>query len=101
MLPRVDRYVHVVALALVHTFGVYNHETRAPADKLTNLQHDHFDRFISTLHGCVQCSVAWLRPTRKLIGIEHLDAVCCRNSPYWWMRLRETSHGGATRGGAV
>lgn len=29
---------------------VYNHETRELADKLTDLQHDHYDRIVSTLH---------------------------------------------------
>jgi len=29
---------------------VYNHETRELADKLTDLQHDHYERIVSTLH---------------------------------------------------
>ena len=29
---------------------VYDHETRELTDKLTDLQHDHFDRIVSTLH---------------------------------------------------
>lgn len=29
---------------------VYNHETRDLADKLTDLQHDHFQLIVSTLH---------------------------------------------------
>jgi CopG family nickel-responsive transcriptional regulator len=29
---------------------VYNHDTRELADKLTDLQHRHFDRIVSTLH---------------------------------------------------
>lgn len=29
---------------------VYDHETRELTDKLTDLQHDYFDRIVSTLH---------------------------------------------------
>lgn len=29
---------------------VYNHETRELTDKLTDLQHHHYDRIVSTLH---------------------------------------------------
>ncbi|HEY7528353.1 MAG TPA: nickel-responsive transcriptional regulator NikR [Candidatus Deferrimicrobiaceae bacterium] len=29
---------------------VYNHETRELAEKLTDLQHDYFERIVSTLH---------------------------------------------------
>ncbi len=29
---------------------VYNHETRELADKLTDLQHDHYQQIVSTLH---------------------------------------------------
>jgi hypothetical protein len=51
MLARVDRYVHVVALALVRTFGVYNHETRELADKLIGTRGVKHGTFSATSEG--------------------------------------------------